>query len=104
MNAAATSGQSEVRALSVARMTGVETACEVLADRGGQKIVAELIGCSVRALYDKREGNTTVSDIEVRALARALAKVAERCARVSTNLFREIGEEPAALITKGPNA
>lgn len=90
--AASTSGKPEVRSLSVARMTGIETACEVLADRGGNKVVAALIGCSVRAVYDKREGNTTISDFEVRQLARELAKVAERCSRVSANLLREVGE------------
>lgn len=101
MGAAITSEKSEVtrRALSAPRMVGLETACEILGDKGGIKHVAELIGCSPRALFDKREGNTTISNLEVRLLARELAKVAERCRRVSANLFREIGEgpvEPAA--------
>lgn len=96
-----TSGKSEaiLRSLSAPRMVGLETACEILGDKGGIKHVAELIGCSPRALFDKREGNTTISNLEVRLLARELAKVAERCARVSANLFHEIGEgpvEPAA--------
>lgn len=96
-----TSGKSEAptRSLSAPRMVGIETACEILGDKGGIKHVAELIGCSPRAVFDKREGNTTISDFEVRLLANELAKVAERCTRVSANLFREIGEgpvEPAA--------
>ena len=100
-----TSEHSEVagRGLSAPRMVGLETACEVLGDKGGIKHVADLIGCSARALYDKRNGETTISNLEVRLLAHELAKLAERCARVSTNLFKEIGEEPAALISKGPN-
>lgn len=100
-----TSEHSEVsgRVLSAPRMAGLETACEVLCDKGGIKHVAALIGCSERGLYAKRNGDTTISNFEVRLLARELAKVAERCARVSTNLFKEIGEEPAALISKGPN-
>ncbi len=85
-------------------MTGLETACEVLSDKGGFKHVAALIGCTERALYDKRTGKTTISKFEVRRLAQELAKVAERCARVSTNLSRAIGDEPAALPSKGPNA
>lgn len=92
------------RVLSAPRMAGLETACEVLCDKGGIKHVAALIGCSERGLYAKRMGETTISNFEVRMLARELAAVAERCARVSTNLFKEIGEEPAALVTKGPNA
>ncbi|MEE8610116.1 MAG: hypothetical protein V3S99_05130 [Sphingomonas aquatilis] len=87
------------RSLSAPRMVGLETACEILGDKGGIKHVAELIGCSPRAVFDKREGNMTISNLEVRLLARELAKVADRCARVSANLFREIGEgpvEPAA--------
>ncbi|MEE9468349.1 MAG: hypothetical protein V3V60_08535 [Sphingomonas aquatilis] len=96
-----TSDNSEVmrRSLSAPRMVGLETACEILGDKGGIKHVAELIGCSPRAVFDKREGNMTISNLEVRLLARELAKVADRCARVSANLFREIGEgpvEPAA--------
>jgi hypothetical protein len=93
-----TSEKPEVtrRALSAPRMVGLETACEILGDKGGIKHVAELIGCSPRALFDKREGNTTITDFEVRMLARELAKVAERCTRVSDNLFSEIGEGPAA--------
>jgi hypothetical protein len=89
-----TSEHSEAasRTLSVARMAGLETACEVMCDRGGFKHVAALIGCSERALYDKRHGNTTISDFEVRLLAKALAKIGERCARVSTNMLIEIGE------------
>jgi hypothetical protein len=99
--AAHTSEHSEAvaRRLSVPRMAGLETACEIMCDRGGFKNVAALIGCSERGLYDKRQGNTTITDFEVRMLARELAKVADRCARVSANLFREIGEgpvEPAA--------
>jgi hypothetical protein len=82
-------------------MAGLETACEVLGDKGGIKHVAALIGCSERALYAKREGDTTISNFEVRLIARELAKVAERCARVSTNLFREIGEEPSVPASKG---
>ena len=80
------------RVLSAPRMAGLETACEVLCDKGGIKHVADLIGCSPRALYDKRMGETTISNFEVRMLARELAKVAERCARVSTNMLIEIGE------------
>ena len=96
-----TSEKSEapIRSLSAPRMVGLETACEILGDKGGIKHVAELIGCSPRAVFDKREGNTTISNLEVRLLARELAKVAERCRRVSANLFHEIGEgpvEPAA--------
>ncbi len=104
--AQSTSEHSEAagRVLSAPRMMGLETACEVLCDKGGIKHVAALIGCSERGLYAKRNGDTTISNFEVRLLARELAKVAERCARVSTNLFKEIGEEPAALISKGPNA
>jgi hypothetical protein len=83
-------------------MAGLETVCEVLADKGGFKHVAALIGCTERALYAKRMGDTTISNFEVRLLAQELAKVAERCARVSTNLFKEIGE-PAALDSKEPN-
>lgn len=94
-----TSEKSEVtlRSLSAPRMVGLETACEILGDKGGIKHVAELIGCSPRALFDKREGNTTISNLEVRLLARELAKVAERCRRVSENLFLEIGEGPVEL-------
>lgn len=103
--AAHTSEHSEAdRVLSAPRMVGLETACEVLSDRGGFKHVAALIGCSERALYAKRMGDTTISNFEVRLIARELATFAERCARVSTNLFKEIGEEPAALVSKGPNA
>jgi len=104
--AQSTSEHSEVsdRVLSAPRMAGLETACEVLADKGGIKHVTALIGCSARALYDKRNGETTISNFEVRLLAQELAKVAERCARVSTNLFKEIGEDPAALNSKGPTA
>lgn len=91
------------RALSAPRMVGLETACEVLGDRGGLKHVAALIGCSERALYAKRMGETTISNLEVSLLARELAGVAERCARVSANLFKDIGEEPAVHISKGQN-
>jgi hypothetical protein len=101
---ASEASEATSRVLSAPRMAGLETACEVLCDKGGIKHVADLIGCSPRALYDKRMGETTISNFEVRLLARELAAVAERCARVSTNLFKEIGEEPAALATKGPNA
>ena len=98
-NATSEHSEAVARRLSVPRMAGLETACEVLCDRGGFKNVAALIGCSERALYDKRHSNTTITDFEVRLLTRELAKVADRCARVSANLFREIGEgpvEPAA--------
>jgi hypothetical protein len=93
-DANSTSERSEAagRALSAPRMAGLETACEVLGDKGGIKHVAALIGCSERALYMKRNGDTTISDFEVRLIARELAKVAERCARVSANLFKNIGE------------
>jgi hypothetical protein len=102
---AGTSEHSEVvRGLSAPRMAGLGTACEVLGDKGGIKHVAALIGCSERALYDKREGHTTISNFEVRLIARELAKVAERCARVSTNLFREIGEAPSVPASKGANS
>ena len=73
-------------------MAGLETACEVLCDKGGFKHVAALIGCSERGLYAKRMGETTISNFEVRMLARELAKVAERCARVSSNMLIEIGD------------
>jgi hypothetical protein len=103
-SAPTTSEHSEAsnRVLSAPRMAGLETACEVLCDKGGIKHVAALIGCSERGLYAKRMGDTTISNFEVRLLARELAKVAERCARVSLNLFKEIGEDPAALVSKGP--
>ena len=102
---AGTSEHSEVgRALSAPRMAGLETACEVLADKGGIKHVAALIGCSERALYAKRQGDTTISNFEVRMIARELASVAARCARVSANLFKDIGEEPSAPGSKGPNS
>lgn len=101
---ASESSEASSRVLSAPRMAGLETACEVLCDKGGIKHVAALIGCSERGLYAKRMGETTISNFEVRLLARELAAVAERCARVSTNLFKEIGEGPAALATKGPNA
>ncbi len=101
---AGTSECSEVRSLSAPRMAGLETACEVLADKGGVKHVAALIGCSARALYDKRNGGTTISDFEVRLIAEELAKVAARCTRVSANLYNLIGGQPAASTSKGPNA
>lgn len=93
-NQESTSEASEVshRVLSAPRMAGLETACEVLCDKGGFKHVAALIGCSERGLYAKRMGETTISNFEVRMLARELAKVAERCARVSANMLIEIGE------------
>lgn len=104
-NEAITSEHSEAgRTLSAPRMAGLETACEVLSDRGGFKHVAALIGCSERGLYAKRMGDTTISNFEVRLIARELAKVAERCARVSTNLFREIGEAPSVPANKGANS
>lgn len=96
--------EADGRSLSAPLMAGLETACEVLCDKGGFKHVAALIGCTERALYDKRMGKTTISKFEVRLLAQELAKVAERCARVSTNLSRAIGDEPAALHIKGPTA
>ncbi len=91
-----TSGSSEPRAaLSAPRMVGLETACEILSDRGGIKHVAELIGCSERALYGKRMGDITITDLEVLLIAKELARAAERCARVSANLFNAIGRDPA---------
>lgn len=93
VEAKSTSEPSELegRILSAPRMAGLETACEVLCDKGGFKHVAALIGCSERALYAKRNGETTISNLEVLLLARELAKVSERCARVSENMLREIG-------------
>ncbi len=85
-------------------MVGLETACEVLGDKGGIKHVAELIGCSERALYAKRNGDTTITNLEVRLIARELARVAERCARVSDNLFKEIGGKPVDTVSKGTTA
>ncbi|WP_294355820.1 hypothetical protein [uncultured Sphingomonas sp.] len=103
---ASTSEHSEAadRSLSAPRMVGLETACEVLGDKGGIKHVAELIGCSERALYAKRNGDTTITNLEVRLIARELARVAERCARVSDNLFKEIGGKPVDTVSKGTTA
>jgi hypothetical protein len=85
----------EVRSLSAPRMAGLETACELMCDKGGFKHVAALIGVSERGLYMKRMGETTISNFEVRLLAKELAKIGERCARVSANMLKEIGEAPS---------
>lgn len=94
MTALNTSEHSEAgrRVLSAPRMAGIETACEVMCDKGGFKHVAALIGCSERALYAKRMGDTTISDFEVSLLAKELAKIGERCSRVSANMLKEIGQ------------
>jgi hypothetical protein len=90
-----TSDKSEVRGypVRVPRMLALESACGIL---GGQKPVADALGITVRAVYDKREGNTGISDAELRILVRDLTAVSSRCHRISTNLLKELGEVAAA--------